>query len=195
MAVGAMGIVAPISAASPVVPLGVDLLRGNSPAALQWLGIVLAVGGIVVLSHEPRGESGRLAAGVGLALVAALGFGFFVVGIDATADESAVWATWAARLVAVLSVALAVVTVRVRPVVPRRLLPTVAAVGVFDTGANVLIAIATTKGLIGVVAVLSALYPVMTIALARVVLHERLDGWKRGGAALALGGAALVAVG
>ena len=34
MAIGAMGIVAPISAVSPVVPLGVDLVRGDAPAAL-----------------------------------------------------------------------------------------------------------------------------------------------------------------
>ena len=53
MAVGAMGIVAPISAASPVVPLLVDLGRGVRPAALQWLGIAVVLGGIVLLAREP----------------------------------------------------------------------------------------------------------------------------------------------
>ena len=55
-----------------------------------------------------------------------------------------------------------------------RLIPLIVAVGVFDTGANALVAFATTQGSTGIVAVLSALYPVMTILLARAVLRERL---------------------
>ena len=57
---------------------------------------------------------------------------------------------------------------------PRRLSFRVIAVGVFDTGANVLFAFAATHGSLGVVAVLSSLYPIATILLARAVLHERL---------------------
>jgi drug/metabolite transporter (DMT)-like permease len=84
-------------------------------------------------------------------------------------------------------------SVSVRP--PVRLVPAIVAVGVFDTTANVLEAIATTKGTAGIVAVLSALYPVVTIVLARVVLGERLDRPRRLGGVLALGGAAVVAAG
>jgi drug/metabolite transporter (DMT)-like permease len=87
-----------------------------------------------------------------------------------------------------LSIAVAVVP-------PRRLLPTVVAVGLFDTAANVFVAFATTRGSVGVVAVLSALYPVVTVVLARLVLGERLDGWRRVGGGLALAGAATVAAG
>ena len=68
-------------------------------------------------------------------------------------------------------------------------------VGAFDTFANVLVAFAPTRGPAGIVAVLSALYPVTTVLLARVVLAERLDRGRRVGGALALGGAAAVAVG
>ena len=78
---------------------------------------------------------------------------------------------------------------------PRRLLPTVVAVGLFDTAANVFVAFATTRGSIGIVAVLSALYPLVTIVLARLVLGERLDGARRLGGVLALCGAAFVAAG
>ena len=48
-----VGLVAPISAASPVVPLAVDAGRGITPSAAQWLGVVLVVAGIVSLSWEP----------------------------------------------------------------------------------------------------------------------------------------------
>ena len=90
---------------------------------------------------------------------------------------------------------LALAWTRTAPRVPRRLVPLVLAVGVFDTGANALIAVATTHGSIGIVAVLSALYPITTILLARAVLHERLGPTRTAGGLIALGGAALIAAG
>jgi drug/metabolite transporter (DMT)-like permease len=195
MAIGAMGIVAPISATSPVVPLVFSVAKGDSPAALQWAGIALALAGIVLVSREPGSLGGGVAAGVGLALVAALGFGLFVVGLGEAAQESVPWAVGAARLSSVSIVLLALAWTRTAPRVPRRLIPLVIAVGVFDTGANALIAAATTKGSIGIVAVLSALYPIMTILLARAVLHERLGPTRTAGGLVALGGAALIAAG
>jgi drug/metabolite transporter (DMT)-like permease len=195
MAVGAMGIVAPISAASPVVPLAVDAAQGIVPGAVQWAGVAAVLAGIVLLSRERSAGGPRIAEGAGLALLAALGFGLFVVGLDAGADESAPWAVVAARTTSVtLAVAAALaIGAAVRP--PARLLPGIAAVGVFDTGANVLVAFAVTRGAAGVVSVLSALYPVATVALARLVLGERLDRTRRVGAVVALAGAALVAAG
>lgn len=194
LAIGAMGVVAPISAAGPIVPLTVDAAQGTTPSALQWLGIGLVLLGIVALSREPSGSGGRqLAAGAGLAIVAALGFGLFVVGIDAGSDGSATWAVLAARSAAIpLAIAAAIVTsTRLRP--PRAVLPMLAAIGLVDTGANVLVATATTRGAAGIVAVLSSLYPVVTIVLARIVLTEKLSTQKRAGGVVALTGAALVA--
>ncbi|MDQ3672239.1 MAG: EamA family transporter, partial [Actinomycetota bacterium] len=141
LAVGAMGIVAPISAASPIVPLGVDAARGVVPGPQQWLGVALVLAGIVTLSREPSGGGQRVAAGAGLAVVAALGFGLFFVGLDAGADESAPWAVVAARSASVtfaVAAALFVTRTSLRP--PRALLPALLAVGIFDTGANVFVA-------------------------------------------------------
>ena len=196
LAMGAMGIVAPISAASPLVPLTVDAARGIVPGALQVLGVVLVLAGIVTLSREPASGSQRIAAGAGMAIVAALGFGLFVVGLDAGADESAPWAVVAARSASVtlaVTAALLVTRTSLRP--PPALLPALVAVGLFDTGANVLVAFATTKGAAGIVAVLSALYPVVTVVLARLLLDERLGASRRAGGVVALAGAALVAAG
>ena len=196
MAIGAMGIVAPISAASPIVPLAVDVGRGVVPSGVQWLGIAVVLIGIVLLAREPRGSTtSGLAAGVALALVAALGFGLFIVGLDAASDDSVAWTILVVRATSSLLalVAAVVVSAPLRP--PARLLPMILAVGAFDTLANVLVAFATTRGPAGIVAVLSALYPVTTVLLARVVLAERLDRERRIGGALALGGAAAVAVG
>jgi drug/metabolite transporter (DMT)-like permease len=196
LAIGAMGIVAPISASAPVVPLTVDAARGDIPSAAQWLGVILVGGGIVILSREPRANGRRrIAAGVGLAVVAAFAFGLFFVGIDAGSDESAAWGVAAARLasVPVAVVAALVTAATLRP--PRRLLPLLVGVGVFDTASNVVVAAATTYGAVGIVAVLSSLYPVVTMVLAWLVLGERLGLSKRVGGGVALAGAALVAAG
>lgn len=195
-AIGAMGIVAPISAAAPVVPLAVDAGNGLMPTAFQWLGVLLVVGGIAVLSLESSAEGRRrVTAGAGLAVTAALGFGLFFVGIDAGADESAAWAVTAARA-ASLPVVLAAALATSTPLrTARPFLPMLVAIGVFDTAANVLVAAASTHGAAGVVAVLSSLYPIVTIVLAWLVLGERLGNTKRVGGAVALAGAAFVAVG
>jgi drug/metabolite transporter (DMT)-like permease len=195
-AIGAMGIVAPISAASPVVPLAVDASKGDVPSTAQWVGVALVVAGIVVLSRAPRGDGERrIAVGAGLAIVAALSFGLFFVGIDAGADESAAWAVTAARLAAVPVVVVAALVTSTTLKPPRAVLPLIVAVGVFDTGANVLVAAATTYGAVGIVAVLSSLYPIVTIVLAWLVLGEKLSAAKRAGGVIALAGAALVAAG
>src|SRR5262245_18576033 len=140
MAIGAMGIVAPISAVSPAVPLAVDRLRGDAPAGLQWAGIGTALLGVVLLAREPSGRGRRagLAAGVLLALVAAFGFGLFVVGLDAASDGGATWAVVVARTSSTLAAlcAVLVVSVPLRP--PTRLMPAIFAVGLFDTTANAL---------------------------------------------------------
>src|SRR5574337_1183762 len=144
-AVGAMGIVAPISAASPLVPLTVDAARGTVPSALQIAGIVLVLGGVGAISFERSTVAGtKLAAGAGLAALAALGFGLFIVGIGAGADESAAWAVVAARgtSVALALVAALVTSTSLRPT--RTVLPAVGGLAAFDTGANVLVAVGKT---------------------------------------------------
>ena len=196
MAVGAMGIVAPISAAGPVVPLAVDLAKGESPSAVQWLGVVVVLAGIAMLAREPgRPVRGGLGAGVSLALVAALGFGLFFVGLDAAAEGGVEWAILGVRGTSTLLACAAALAVSATLAPPARLLPTLVAVGLFDTGANVLVAFATTRGSVGIVAVLSALYPVVTVLLARLALGESLDRSRRLGGVLALAGAAAVAAG
>jgi drug/metabolite transporter (DMT)-like permease len=195
MAIGAMGIVAPISAAAPVIPLTADLVQGVAPSAWQWLGVALVLAGIAVLSREPSSSGSRVAAGVGLALFSAVAFGAFFLGIDAAADESVPWAVVAVRSTSVVLALAAVLVAGTSLRTPRKLLLVLLAIGVFDTGANILFAAASTEGSIGIVAVLGSLYPVVTIVLARFVLREQLSTTRRAGGLVALAGAALVAAG
>lgn len=197
LSIGAMAIVAPVSALSPVIPLLADVTQGNRPSSLALLGIVVALIGLFVLSREPVSGGSRrpFAAGLGLALVAAVGFGFFAVGLDAGADQSTAWAVTVARGTSTVLALVAALVLRAPFGRLRGIVPLVVGVGLFDTGANVLLAIASTQGLIGIVATLSALYPVVTVVLAVIVAGERPSGGRVAGGALALAGAALIAVG
>jgi drug/metabolite transporter (DMT)-like permease len=192
LATGAMGVVAPISSAAAVVPLAVGLANGERPHPVQAAGIALAIAGVVMASRE---EGGANASGAGLAIVAALGFGGFFVGIAEASKSDALWALGASRGCSVAFLTCAALAMR--PQMPRtaREYGLLAFVGVLDTTANLLFALASTKGLVSVVAVLGSLYPIITVLLARVVLHERLRTVQRVGAIGALAGAALISSG
>jgi drug/metabolite transporter (DMT)-like permease len=189
-----MGVVAPISALAPLIPLVVGIAEGEGPSAVQLVGTGLALAGVAVLSREP-GARRRRAAGTGLALVAAAGFGSYFVFLDSAADSSVPWAVTIARATAAaLAIAAAAgASASLRPPLP--VLPALVAVGLADVSANVLFGLASTRGLLAVVSVLASLYPVVTVVLARIVLGERLAISQRVGGAGAIAGAALVAAG
>jgi drug/metabolite transporter (DMT)-like permease len=190
MAVGAIGVVAPISASAAVIPVVVGIARGERPATVQLVGIALALIGVVLVSHE-HGQTGRLAAGVPLALVAAAGFGSYFLFIDRASADDAFWAVTVARL-ASSALALTVAALAGALRVPRTAVPVLVAVGLFDVGANVLLALALNEGFVSLVSVLASLYPVVTILLAVAVLHERPGRAQAIGGAAALGGVALI---
>ena len=198
LAVGAIGVVSPISASAAAIPVIVGVAAGERPSAVQFAGVALAVAGVAVASYEPSGNgSARPAAatGVGLALLAALGFGFFFVFMDEAADRDLLWAILIGRIAS--SSVLAAAALVARPSLSlsgtdgRDLL----LIGFLDVGANALFAAASTMGLVSVVAVLGSLYPVTTILLARFFLGERLRPTQRSGAAGALAGVALISAG
>lgn len=194
MAIGAMGVVAPLSAASAVIPVAVGVATGDRPSRVQLAGVCCALVGVVLASRERTERGTRLAAGVELALVAATGFGLYYVFIDRASDGGAVWAVTTSRgtaTIAALAAAAAVGSLRV----PAAMAPRLALVGLFDVGANGLLALALTHGLVSLVAVLSSLYPVTTVLLARAVLAERVASTQAAGVALAIAGAALISAG
>jgi drug/metabolite transporter (DMT)-like permease len=195
LAVGSMGIVAPITATSPLIPLTVGLARGERPSAVQLAGIAVALAGVAFAGWEPgqEGARGRAAAGAGLAVTAAVFFGSSQVGLEAASNEDPYWATLVLRIVMCVLVFAAVVWRR--PPAPGRVWPALALVGLLDALATIFFAVATTKGLFSVVAVLAALYPVVVAILARVVLGERLTPVQRGGALAAVCGAAAISAG
>jgi drug/metabolite transporter (DMT)-like permease len=198
LAIGTMSIVAPIAATGVCVPVAVGVAGGERPAALQLVGILAATVGVVLASREPGAESerGRAArTSIALALVAALGFGSFAVGLRSSARADVLWALLAARGCGTTVLALVFVLRRpARGDASMQIVP-LTAMGILDLSANGLYALATRHGLLSVVAVAASLYPLVTVMLARSLLGERVRRSQELGIAAALAGVALMAAG
>jgi drug/metabolite transporter (DMT)-like permease len=194
MAVGAMGVVAPISSAAAVIPVVVGLARGERPGGLQLAGMALVLAGVVLVSREPGTGRARFAAGAGLALLAAAGFGSYFVFIDVASDDGVAWAVLVSRGVATaLAFGAAFARSAWRP--PARMLPALVAVGLFDVSANGLLALALNEGLVSLVSVLASLYPVVTLMLALSLLGERVGRAQTVGVVGALVGVGAISAG
>jgi len=195
MAVGAMSIVAPIAGISAVVPVTFGIITGERPSAWQLLGIAAALGGVFLASREPGRGGPKIAAGVGLALLAAIGFGGYFPAMHAAGDADFWWASLIFRMTST-SVILVTVAIR-RPTlaIERVQIPILALIGIGDMLGNLLFAAASTSGLVSVTSVLASLYPIVTVILARLVLNERVARAQEAGIVLTLAGVALISAG
>jgi drug/metabolite transporter (DMT)-like permease len=198
MKVGAMGVVAPISSTAALVPVSVGLARGERPSGLQAIGIALALVGVIAASIEPERalpRDRRIAAGAGSGILAAAAFGAAVVGLNAAAKGGSLWAAFTPRLATVPLALVLVVATRAAVGGTRRNWLLLVVVGLTDTVGIVLFGLAGNRGLLSLVSVLAALYPVIIVVLARALLAERLARTQLAGAAIAVVGVALISAG
>jgi drug/metabolite transporter (DMT)-like permease len=239
LAIGSMSIVAPVSAAYPIVPVVYGLAHGERPSWLQFAGMALIVVGVIVASYvrdatgdgldpaqfDPRAPHGderhvgvvplpdvgeglvgrvrrdasshrpRTLASLVLAVVAALASGTVLTALSSAADTDPYWAMIVMRGVALMGMLAVVVVGRSGFGARPAQVPLLLGIGALDTVATGLFAIATTFGYLSVVSVIASLFPLGTIALARLALGEHLHRHQNVGVAAALVGVALVALG
>jgi drug/metabolite transporter (DMT)-like permease len=196
MAAGAISVVAPIAAVAAGIPVAWGVLSGDRLGVLQGIGVAGALGGSVMTSLERSGDKTRVAAGVGWAVLAMLGFGGYFVPMHAAATHDWLWPAFVFRCA---TVPLAWAATGVGPGVPRGLRPHLAvlvAVGILDTGGNAAFAAAASSHeLLSIAAVLASLYPVVTVLLARLVLGERVQRSQELGVVVVLAGVVLITAG
>ena len=194
LALGTMCVVAPIVATSAIVPvLAGVLIDGERPSALQWIGHGVALAGVTLASREPAhtkaidAKQGAPARDRRRARSSASRSCSSARPRSTTrSPASPPRASSASPILGVLALA------RRRRARRCSALPKLGAIGLLDTGANTAFAIATTGGLLSLVAVLGGLFPVVTVALAYFFLHERLLPIQRVGVLLALAGIPLI---
>jgi drug/metabolite transporter (DMT)-like permease len=194
MAIGQISIVAPISGCGAVVPVVVGLAAGEQPGPLPLAGISLGLLGCLLASQESAAEAvgGSQRASIVLALLAMIGVGTYLTGIHYATEDTAIW--WPLLLGRIGSVSVALLALAAgSATLPRTELSGIAFVGLADFGASLAYAAATSKGLLTLAAVLASLYPVVSVLLARLTLHERLIPIQLAGVTLALVGACMMA--
>ncbi|HVU77236.1 MAG TPA: EamA family transporter [Gaiellaceae bacterium] len=195
MATGTMSVVAPIAGVSAVIPVIFGIATGDSPSPTQLGGIACALVGVGFASIEHSEGRRRVAAGVGLALLAAAGFGFYFPWMHAAGKVDFWWASFVFRFAALVIVAVIVAQQRTPIRLSRRNAAIAGVIGMGDTVGNVLFAAASGEGgLVSLTSVLASLYPVVTVLLAARVLHERVARLQRAGIVLTLVGVVLISV-
>ena len=186
LAVGRMGIVAPVSAVvSVAVPTLFGLFSEGLSASPKLLGFGLALVAVWLTSRSdgPRVNGLRE---LGFPFLAGIGFGVFLVLIGRVSEQTILWPLTAARAASIVMLLLVVALVRQRASPAPGKLPLVALVGALDTAGNAFYALAARSGRLDTAAVLSSLAPAGTVLLAQFFLEERLGRWQWLGVAFAL---------
>jgi len=220
LATGQLAIIAPLASSGAVLPLLVDLAGGERPSPLALAGLVLVLVGIAVTSlasavqedqevpapaptwHGPPAPRRRVAVPrppvpVLLALVAAVCFGLFFVGVDLggeAAGGSVLWVALGVQVGALPTTLAGALRARGRRLGiddPALLWP-VGLLSVLNLSADASLAYAVTRGALAEVAVLGSLAPVVTALLAHLLTTERPAAVQAAGAALAVLGTLVV---
>jgi drug/metabolite transporter (DMT)-like permease len=203
LARGRMSVVAPITAVlAASLPVLFGLLTGERPSTVTLVGVAVALAAIALVSAAPGPGTSRdertgflsraAAEGVPEGLGAGFFFAVFFVLLDGVDDAAGLWPILAVRLASILIAGLIVLLgpATATPAAGTRF--GVAAAGLIGTAADYLFVLGSTLGLLSVVVVLTSLYPVTTVVLARTVLKERIALAQLGGLALAAVGVVLI---
>lgn len=194
LAVGRMGVVAPVAAVLGAgVPVAIGLVIEGVPTPLQVVGIALGMIAVVLVSQVPGPTGGR--SGIEFAIMSGLGIAGFNVFISQLPEGEAIWPLAVLRLESIVLAGLIVVVGRQAWRVPRNALLPAVGVGTLDMVGNLSFILATHAGALAIAVVLASLYPVVTILLAIALLGERVTRFHALGIAAALAAIALIAAG
>jgi drug/metabolite transporter (DMT)-like permease len=192
LAEGTMAIVSPMTAATTAaIPVLVDLATGGSLSPLAIVGVVLAFIAIATIAGErsERHLSPRLLL---MALAAGTGFAAFFIAIAQTSEASGFWPLVGARAVTIPLGFLLHRSLESKMRPSRTSMRWVAAAGLLDMGANLFVAVALQRGPLGIVSVLTSLYPVITALAAVVIVGEKLTRIQLAGVGTAMAAVVLL---
>jgi drug/metabolite transporter (DMT)-like permease len=206
LAIGPISIISPFGAVlGALVPLTFGFFIGDRFGPLGWLALALILVAVVLVGFVP-GADVRLpsAKGLALAFVAGAGIGTILIALKFSPSDSGLASVLVMRLVSagLLNILLLATWLRLRrgngsspkSIIAGKFWWAVIAAGIFDSSANIFFTLALRSGSISVVSVLTALYPLGTIILARLILKERIARIQMFGVLLALSGSAILAV-
>jgi uncharacterized membrane protein len=197
MTVAPINVISPVTAVlAAIVPVVVGVGIGERPPLTAWLGIVLGLGAVVLVSRTTEDHPhGRIGAGViALAFVSGLGFGMYFVFLARAGHDSGLWPLVVSRFASALLIVPLAAARKAFTVVRGRLLAVVVLAGSCDALANMCFLLASRHGLLSLASVLTSLYPATTVILAVWLLREHTSMTQRIGLGLAAGSIVLITV-
>jgi drug/metabolite transporter (DMT)-like permease len=203
LSLGEMGLTTALTGLlTAIVPVAFSSVTQGLPKSSQITGFVLAAAAITLIAYSPAGTPRPLA--LGLATLAGLGFGVFLVVLKIGSSHSLLWQLIYSRTASATLAGGTVLWMQLRPreagatgpkpAGENRFLITAGAAGVLEATGSLLYMQSAREGRLDVAAVLASLYPVVTILLAAWFLKERTTSTQAMGMALALGAVVLVSL-
>lgn len=193
LATGRMGVVAPISSLSALVPLFVAFAGGERASSVQLVGMAIALAGAFMASGpELKGATIRP---ILLGVSAAIFFGISLTFLWKGSETAPLLTMTSMRVASVTVVLLLAIYFKTTGGFSRRDYPALIFVGIADFLANLTLGIATTQGLVSIAIVLGSLFPIVTALLAFGILKERLHTIQYFGVFAAVTGVATIALG
>jgi len=192
LSTGRMGVVSPISSLGALIPLAYALfIKGDHLSTILTIGVAIAlVGGF--LASGPEFSQGLPLKPLLFALSAAIFFGGALVCMAIGSQSSALMTMTTMRATTFIFGILLFLRFRNVGGLGKSELPTLIFIGVADFAANLLLGVATTKGLVSIAMVLGSLYPIVTALLAFFFLHERLHKVQYVGVVFAVAGVSII---
>lgn len=194
LSTGRMGVVSPISTLSAVIPLTYAFLSGERPTQIQVAGMAVAIFGAFCASG-PDIVNGLPKKPLLYGLGAAISFGIALTLMAQGSKTSSLLTMTSMRVTSVsfcILLALRFRTFGGFKILDLRIL---VIIGVTDFFANLLLGVATTKGLVSIAMVFGSLFPIVTALLAFKFLHERLHRVQYAGILFAVTGVSLISIG
>jgi drug/metabolite transporter (DMT)-like permease len=194
LARGKMGIIAPsVAVVTVTIPVLFGAITEGLPQAQQIAGILLAILAIWLITRPENHVSAISLHDMGTILVIGFMFSAFLVTIGTVSERSITWPLVASRSASILAVVIVLLwTGRWQPFVPRERLPMLGVVGFLDVGGSTFYALSSALGRLDIAAVITSLYPAVTVLLARVVLSEETGNRQRLGITIALAAIVLI---
>ncbi len=192
LSTGRMGVVSPISSLGALIPLAYAIaVRGDQLSMILSIGVAIALlGGF--LASGPEFSQGVPLRPLLFALSAALFFGAALVCMAIGSKSSALMTMTTMRATTLMIGVGLFIRFRNIGGLGMAQLPVLLYIGIADFAANLLLGVATTKGLVSIAMVLGSLYPIATALLAYFFLHERLHKLQYLGVVFAVAGVSII---
>ena len=181
LAIGPLSLVAPIIAAHPVIVVSFAFMLGSRPSAMQWLGMLLAIVGVIIVARAVRQTSDlrsrskhRLA--ITIALLASLGYAILVIsGQHAVPIHGELQTLWLGRIIAMVSLLPFLLVTRTTLGVPVKWWPLLCLQGTLDFSGLLCLLLGSRGDFAEITAVIGSLFGAVTVVLARVFLKEQMS--------------------